>query len=93
MSRGFFIFALQLLICVAMAFLGLWTLVRPKSFQAFVHENFGLLPAVGGGIRLIPILVRLSSIFFLWYSYMLTTAFITEISWLAGIVARLVGKG
>ena len=64
MSRGLLILVLQLLIIAAMACLGIWTLVRPKSFQGFLHENFGLLPPVRDGLRLTPILIRLASIFF-----------------------------
>ena len=67
MSRGLFVLAIQLLLCGATAYLGVWTLTRPKSFQAFVHENFGLLPSVKSGTRITPFLIRLSSVYFLWY--------------------------
>ena len=91
MSRGLFILVLQLLIVAATACLGIWTLVRPKSVQGFLHENFGLLPPVGAGPRLTPILIRLASIFLLWYSYTLADAFRMEILWFAAIVKRFAG--
>ncbi|MFJ6328675.1 MULTISPECIES: hypothetical protein [unclassified Rhizobium] len=92
MSRGLFALVVQLLICVATAFLGIWPLMRPKNFQGFVRENFGILPPVKPGIRPTPIIIRLSSIYLLWYSYFLASAYWAEISALAHIVARLVGK-
>jgi hypothetical protein len=91
MSRGLFGLVVQLLICTATAYLGIWTLVRPKGFQCFVHENFGLLPPVRAGLRLTPILIRLASIFLLWYSYILANAFRIEILWIVHIISRLVG--
>jgi hypothetical protein len=91
MSRGLFVLAIQLLLCGATAYLGIWTLMRPKSFQDFVHENFGLLPSVKAGVRLTPILIRLSSVYLLWYAYTLSNAYRAEILWLARIVARLSG--
>ncbi|TCR81495.1 hypothetical protein [Rhizobium sp. BK376] len=91
MTRGLFILAVQILICVAISFLALWTLLRPRSFQAFVHENFGLLPDVKSGARLAPFLIQLSSLFFLWYAYALVSAFGEEIRWLGGVIRHLVG--
>ncbi len=64
MSRGLLVFVLQTFVCLAVALLGAWTLFRPKSFQAFVHENFGIFPSVKPGIQSITILIRLSSAFF-----------------------------
>jgi hypothetical protein len=93
MSRGLFVLAIQLLLCGATAYLGVWTLTRPKSFQAFVHENFGLLPSVKTGIRLTPIIIRLCSIYFLWYAFILSNAYRAEIMWLAHVVTRLSGLG
>jgi hypothetical protein len=91
MSRGLLILALQLLIIAAMACLGIWTLVRPKGFQGFLHENFGLLPPVRDGLRLTPILIRFASIFFLWYSYALADAFRMEILRVGELIKRFVG--
>jgi hypothetical protein len=91
MTRGLFILAVQILICVAISFLGLWTLFRPRSFQAFVHENFGLLPDVKSDAQLVPLTIRLSSLFFLWYAYVLLSAFGEEIRWIGGIIRHLVG--
>lgn len=65
MSRGLLVFVLQIFVCLAVALLGAWTLFRPKSFQAFVHENFGIFPSVKPGIQPITILIRLSSAFLL----------------------------
>ncbi len=65
MSRGLLIFVRQIFVCLAVALLGAWTLFRPKSFQAFVHENFGIFPSVKPGIQAITILIRLSSAFLL----------------------------
>lgn len=91
MTRGLFILAVQILICVAISFLALWTLFRPRSFQAFVHENFGLLPDVKSGARLAPLLIQFSSLFFLWYAYELVSAFGAEIRWLGSIISHLIG--
>lgn len=91
MSRGLFVFVLQIFVCLAVALLGAWTLFRPKSFQAFVHENFGILPSVKPGIQPTTILIRLSSTFFLWYAYTLAQAFGAEILFLVHIVRRLAG--
>jgi hypothetical protein len=91
MSRGLFVLAIQLLLCGTTVYLGIWTLIRPKSFQDFVHENFGLLPSVKSGIRLTPLLIRLSSVYLLWYAYTLSNAYTAEILWLAHIVSRLSG--
>lgn len=91
MSRGLLVLFIQILVCVATTGLGLWTLLRPKSFQAFLHENFGLLPPVSNGSRLTPLLIRLSSIFLLWYAAQLFGAFRTELLWIGHIVDRLAG--
>ncbi|MBM7047960.1 hypothetical protein [Rhizobium lusitanum] len=91
MSRGLLVFVLQTFVCLAVALLGAWTLFRPKSFQAFVHENFGIFPSVKPGIQSITILIRLSSAFFLWYAYMLAQAFGAEILFLVHIVQHLAG--
>jgi hypothetical protein len=91
MSRGLFVLAIQLLLCGTTVCLGIWTLIRPKSFQDFVHENFGLLPSVKSGIRPTPLLIRLSSVYLLWYAYTLSNAYRAEILWLAHIVSRISG--
>ena len=92
MSRGLLVLVLQFFVCVAVFSIGLWTLLRPRSFQQFLNLNFGLLPAAGAGIALTPILIRLSSFFFLWYGYQLGEAFSAEILWLIRLVGQLVGQ-
>ena len=92
MSRGLLVLVLQFFVCVAVFSIGLWTLLRPRSFQQFLNLNFGLLPAAGAGTALTPILIRLSSVFFLWYGYQLGEAFSAEILWLIGLVGQLVGQ-
>ncbi|MDE1992424.1 MAG: hypothetical protein KGI75_07965 [Rhizobiaceae bacterium] len=91
MSRGLFIFALQIFVCLAVACLGIWTMFRPKSFQAFVNENFRLLPTVKPGIRPTTILIRLSSLFLLWYALTLARTFGGEIRFIGHIINRLAG--
>ena len=92
MTRGLLVLVLQFFVCVAVFSIGLWTLLRPKSFQQFLNVNFGLLPAARSGIALTPVLIRLSSAFFLWYGYQLGDAFSAEIFWLIRLVSRLVGQ-
>jgi hypothetical protein len=91
MSRGLLVFARQIFVCLAVALLGAWTLFRPKSFQAFVHENFGIFPSVKPGIQPITILIRLSSAFLLCYVNMLAQVFGAEILFLVHIVQHLAG--
>ncbi|MDL2403839.1 hypothetical protein [Rhizobium mayense] len=92
MSRGLLVLVLQLFVAIAVFSIGLWTLLRPRSFQQFLNVNFGLLPAAGAALALTPILIRLSSVFFLWYGYRLGEAFSAEILWLIRLVSQLVGQ-
>jgi hypothetical protein len=46
MTRGPVFFLIQLFAGFGVAALGTWALVRPKLLQAFLKENYDLLPAV-----------------------------------------------
>lgn len=83
MQRGAIVLVVQSIVALGLTGIGLWTLLVPKNFQAFVHENFALLPAAGPGLRITPVLLRIFGIFLLWYAYTFASAFGREIAWLA----------
>lgn len=90
MNRGLFVLVLQLSVCVSVTGLGLWMLLRPRSFQAFLNDDFQLLPPPDARNRLITPLLRLFSLFLLWYGYALARGFLGEILFLGRVIDRLV---
>jgi hypothetical protein len=78
MSRGLFIFLIQVIACIGVTSIGLWALLRPRHLQQFISSNFALLPA--GKDRATPILLRLLGAFALWYGYTLIAVFRHELS-------------
>lgn len=87
MQRGIMVLVLQLLICLAVAGLGILAVTRPKRLQLFMNENFHLLPVVGSGAGITRIFVRLFGIFLLYYSYALLREYRNELLW----IGRMIG--
>ncbi len=50
MGRGLLFLMLQLGISIGVTAIGIWAIARPSKLQAFINQNFALLPAVGAGI-------------------------------------------
>ncbi len=78
MSRGLFIFFIQIIACLGVTGIGLWALLRPGHLQQFINSNFALLPA--GKDRATATLLRLLGAFALWYGYILIGVFRHELS-------------
>jgi hypothetical protein len=80
MSRGLFVFVIQIVVCLGVTALGVWAVARPKHLQQFINSNFALLPSVKDALQLTPILLRLVGAFGIWYGYMLFGGFHHELS-------------
>jgi hypothetical protein len=80
MSRGLFVFVIQIFVCVAVTGVGVWALTRPRDLQQFIHSNFALLPEVKATAQLTPVLLRLLGAFAVWYGYLLFSGFRKELS-------------
>jgi len=78
MSRGLFIFLIQIIAGLGVTGIGLWALIGPRHLQQFINSNFALLPAVGD--KATPVLLRLLGAFMLWYGYTLIGVFRQELS-------------
>lgn len=78
MSRGLFIFFVQVIACLGVTGIGLWALLGPRHLQQFINSNFALLPAVND--KATPIMLRLFGAFALWYGYTLIEVFRDELS-------------
>jgi hypothetical protein len=83
MQRGLFILFLQLFICVAITGVGIWALIKPRKFQAFVNTNFALLPAVKEGWQITPIALRIVGVLLILYGYMFAAGYAEQLVWLA----------
>lgn len=81
MQRGAFVIVIQILVALSLFALGLWALLRPRHFQAFINVNFALLPAQSERSQVTPAVLRALGVFLLWYGYMFSAAFWREISW------------
>ena len=79
MSRGLFVFVIQIFVCVAVTGVGVWALTRPRHLQQFMHSNFALLPAVKTTAQFTPVLLRLLGAFAVWYGYLLFSGFRKEL--------------
>jgi hypothetical protein len=82
MGRGLFFLLLQLFICVAVTGVGLWALIRPRHFQAFLNTNFALLPAVKDGRQITPVVLRVVGGLLILYGYMFAVAYSGLLHWL-----------
>jgi hypothetical protein len=71
MSRGLFVFVIQLFAILGVTGIGLWALARPRHLQRFINSNFALLPEDDDKGRVTPIMLRLIGVFALWYGYVL----------------------
>jgi hypothetical protein len=71
MARGIFIFVLQFVVSIGITSIGVWAVLRPKHLQAFINENFALLPAVRPGSFIAPTLIRTAGLGLILYGYML----------------------
>ena len=78
MSRGLFIFFVQIIACLGVTGTGLWALLRSRHLQQFINSNFALLPAVSD--KATSVLLRLLGAFALWYGYTLLSVFRQELS-------------
>jgi hypothetical protein len=82
MSRGFFILALQLAISLCITTVGVWAVTRPRHLQAFINENFALLPEVQPKSLFVSILIRAAGCGLIVYGYTLILNYRAEIAWL-----------
>ena len=80
MSRGLFVFFIQMFICLGVTGIGVWALARPRHLQQFIHSNFALLPSVKGAAHITPVVLRLIGAFALWYGYVLIGGLRQELS-------------
>jgi hypothetical protein len=78
MSRGLFIFFVQIIAGLGVTGIGLWGLLRPRHLQQFINTNFALLPAADD--KDTSILLRLLGAFALWYGYTLLCVFRQELT-------------
>ena len=78
MSRGLFIFLVQMIACLGVTGVGLWALLNPRHLQHFINSNFALLPSASD--KATSILLRLLGAFALWYGYTLFSLFRQELS-------------
>lgn len=78
MSRGLFIFFVQIIACLGVTGTGLWALLQPRHLQQFINSNFALLPAAKD--KPTSILLRLLGAFALWYGYALFGVLRQELS-------------
>jgi hypothetical protein len=78
MSRGSFIFFVQIIAGLGVTGIGLWGLLRPRHLQQFINTNFALLPAADD--KATSILLRLLAAFALWYGYTLLCVFRQELT-------------
>ncbi|MFI4865671.1 MAG: hypothetical protein ACHQDB_01065 [Steroidobacterales bacterium] len=89
MSRGLFVFVIQLFACLGVTGIGVWAVAMPRHLQRFIHSNFALLPGVKDTAALTPVLLRLLGAFALWYGYLLYDGLREELAglglgWLPG---------
>jgi hypothetical protein len=80
MSRGLFIFFIQVIAGIGVTGIGLWALVTPRHLQQFINANFALLPAVKDAEKTTPIVLRLLGAFSLWYGCTLIGGLRQELS-------------
>jgi hypothetical protein len=80
MSRGLFVFVMQILACLGVSGIGVWAMSRPRHLQQFIHSNFALLPNLKDSVQLTPVVLRLLGAFALWYGYLLFSGFRHELS-------------
>lgn len=83
MQRGLFILFLQLFICVAITGVGLWALIKPRRFQAFLNTNLALLPAVKDGWQITPVALGFIGVLLILYGYMFAKSYAEQLLWLA----------
>jgi hypothetical protein len=84
MSRGLFVFVMQMIAGTGVTGIGLWAVVRPKHLQQFVNHHFALLPEVRDTGRITPVCLRLIGLFALWYGCTLIAAIRQEL-WSLGL--------
>jgi hypothetical protein len=80
MSRGLFVFVIQVFVGVGITGIGLWALATPRQLQHFINSNFALLPSVKDKLQITPILLRVAGVFALWYGYLLLLGIRRELS-------------
>jgi hypothetical protein len=71
MSRGLFVFVIQIFASLGVTGIGLWALARPRHLQQFINSNFALLPKVKDTVQVTPVILRLIGVFALWYGCIL----------------------
>jgi hypothetical protein len=85
MGRGALFLILQLGISIGITTIGLWALVRPAKLQAFLNQNFALLPAAGSEWSLASALMRMAGAGLIFYGITLASGFKDEILWLGKV--------
>jgi hypothetical protein len=80
MSRGLFIFFIQMIASLGVTGIGVWAVVRPRHLQQFVNLNFALLPEVKDAVQTTPIILRSLGILAVWYGCTLIGGFLQELS-------------
>jgi hypothetical protein len=89
MGRGALFLILQLGISIGITAIGVWALARPVKLQAFIHQNFALLPAArtewSSEWSLASTLMRIAGAALIFYGVTLTSGFKDEIVWLGAV--------
>jgi hypothetical protein len=80
MSRGLFVFVIQMIAWIGVTGSGVWALATPKHFQQFINSNFALLPTTKNSFQMTPLLLRAAGAFALWYGYLLLLGIRRELS-------------
>ncbi len=85
MGRGILFLMLQLGVSIGVTAIGLWAVTRPGRLQAFINQNFALLPAAGTSSPLVPALMRVAGAGLIFYGVTLASGFKDEIVWLGKV--------
>jgi hypothetical protein len=86
MGRGLLFLMLQLGISMGVTAIGIWAIARPAKLQAFINQNFALLPAAGTGSPIVPTLMRVTGVGLIFYGLTLASGFKDEIVWLGKVL-------
>jgi hypothetical protein len=92
MRRGPVFFVIQLGIILTLSSVGVWAVIGPRHLQAFLNENFALLPVVRPGSLSTIVasnLLRLAGFGLVFYGCRLLENLKEEMVWLAKLL-RLV---
>ena len=80
MTRGLFIFLIQLVASIGISAIGIWAVALPKHLQRFISQNFALLPAVRSGSTIATMSIRIAGIALIFYGFALGSGFKYELA-------------